>query len=62
VARLVFSITVTVALDSTNSCDVNRLIAFQLGPTFFQQMQRNDTAVPLTNVVTPTNLWCPAHD
>jgi len=38
------------------------LIAFQLGPTFFQQMQRNDTAVPLANAVTPTNLWCPAHD
>jgi len=41
---------------------LNCLIVFQLGPTFFQRAHPNDTFVPLANAVTPTNLWCPAHD
>jgi hypothetical protein len=57
VAPVVYNITVTVALDSTISGDVTSFDCFcQLGPTF-QRMQRNVTAIPLANAVTPTKIF-----
>jgi hypothetical protein len=57
VAPVVYNITVTVALDSTISGDVTLFDCFcQLGPTF-QRTQRNVTAIPLANAVTPTKIF-----